>query len=338
MSRFYKNKLLKKSLCFILILLIITFGYILFYNYVYSSIDVKVKNDKNIAYNSKDYNIENFVLNSNGKIKRVLNKIDTKVVGKQEVILEVTKFNISKNVSFYVDIIDNVSPVITIKEKVINITEGEELDLNSNILSVIDDVDGSISYISSNDVNEKSKKYYTINSDFNKDIAGNYEVEVKAVDNNLNISKESFTVNVEPKVIFKKIYNKDAAANSKGEAIATLAENLIGRAYVAFGNDLSGFDCSGFVQYVYSQNGIGISRGSSTQASDGVGISYDNAKPGDILIWGYSNGYVTHSAIYIGNDTMIHAANPSTGVIRSSVSGWTRGSNVEVLYVRRLIS
>ena len=35
---------------------------------------------------------------------------------------------------------------------------------------------------------------------------------------------------------------------------------------------------------------------------------------------------------------MIHAANYSTGVILSSVSGWTRGSNVQVLYVRRVVS
>lgn len=337
MSRFIKSKLFRDSLCFSLILTLVAGGYIYFYNYVYSTIDVELSDNKNIDYNSKDYNIKNFVLNSNGKIKKIINKVDTKVVGKQEIVLEVEKFNIVKNVSFYVDVVDKTAPVIKIKDEVINITEGDNINLLDNISSVIDDVDGALSYKELKDVNEKSKKYYTIIGEFNNNLSGNYKLEVKAVDNSFNVSNASFSINVEkPKIVFKKIYNKDAALNSKGDLIASKAESLLGKPYVAFGNDLSGFDCSGFVQYVYSQYGIGVSRSSTTQANDGVGISYDNAKPGDILIWGYSNGYITHSAIYVGNDLMIHAANSSTGVIRSSVSGWTRGSNVEVLYVRRL--
>ena len=69
---------------------------------------------------------------------------------------------------------------------------------------------------------------------------------------------------------------------------------------------------------------------------DGVGVSYENAQPGDILVWGYAGGYATHSALYIGNGQMIHAANPSQGVIISSVDWWLRGSGTTILSVRRV--
>ena len=81
---------------------------------------------------------------------------------------------------------------------------------------------------------------------------------------------------------------------------------------------------------------ISISRSTSTQIHDGVAVSYENAQPGDILLWGYSAGVPTHSAIYVGNGQMIHATNPRQGVIASDVAAWTRGSGTSVIAVRRI--
>lgn len=97
-----------------------------------------------------------------------------------------------------------------------------------------------------------------------------------------------------------------------------------------------GFDCSGFVQYVYSRLGIYISRSSSTQLYDGVAVSYSDILPGDIINWGYSNGVSTHSALYVGNGKMIHAANPSMGVIISDVGYWLSVSGTQIIGVRRI--
>lgn len=119
-------------------------------------------------------------------------------------------------------------------------------------------------------------------------------------------------------------------------ALVQLAYSLIGSPYVAGGNSPLGFDCSGFVQYLYSRVGISISRSTSTQIRDGVAVSYENAQPGDILLWGYSDGVPTHSAIYVGNGQMIHATNPRQGVIASDVAAWTRGSGTSVIAVRRI--
>ena len=114
-------------------------------------------------------------------------------------------------------------------------------------------------------------------------------------------------------------------------------EDLVSALYVAGGADPSvGFDCSGFVYYLYSRIGISISRSSSTQIYDGVPVSYDQAKPGDILSWGYVAGSPTHSALYIGNGQMIHATNPAMGVVVSNVADWTRGSGTHIIAVRRI--
>ena len=59
--------------------------------------------------------------------------------------------------------------------------------------------------------------------------------------------------------------------------------------------------------------------------------------PGDIISWGYSNGYATHSALYVGNGMMIHAANPSQGVILSNISSWDAGSSDQIISVRRVL-
>ena len=99
--------------------------------------------------------------------------------------------------------------------------------------------------------------------------------------------------------------------------------------------DFLQFDCSGFVQYVYSRVGIYVSRSSYTQAYDGYGVSYSEAQPGDILNWGHG-GQVTHSALYVGGGMMIHATNPSQGVVLSNVAAWESGSYDTLMGVRRI--
>ena len=82
--------------------------------------------------------------------------------------------------------------------------------------------------------------------------------------------------------------------------------------------------------------GINVSRSTSTQLYDGYPVSYQSAQPGDILLWGYGDGNVSHSALYVGNGQMIHATNPSQGVILSDVNYWLNGSGTYIVSVRRI--
>ena len=100
-----------------------------------------------------------------------------------------------------------------------------------------------------------------------------------------------------------------------GAELASFSLKFQGYPYVAGGNTPAGWDCSGFVQYVFSQFGISLPRTSGAQATVGTPIaSLADAKPGDIL----ANG--THAAIYIGNGQVMNAMNPVQGTAVSGVS------------------
>lgn len=100
-----------------------------------------------------------------------------------------------------------------------------------------------------------------------------------------------------------------------GAELASFSLKFQGYPYVAGGNTPAGWDCSGFVQYVFSQFGISLPRTSGAQATVGTPVaSLADAKPGDIL----ANG--THAAIYIGNGQVMNAMNPVQGTAVSGVS------------------
>jgi len=316
-----------------------------FYEYhkVYQSIDVTVSNSAVIEYGSPNYDIRTVVDSVDGEIVSIKKDIDTTKVGPQEIIVEVEKNQIIKEVPIMVEVKDTIAPKIQLKKEVISLTEGDSFDALSNLTSVYDKVDGELEYQKQEIVNsEVDTNYYTVDSNVNSDVPGTYEVTVTAVDQYGNESMVTYSVEVSEKVeevapvVTQPIYKNDYVATGDMNSLVKLAYSLIGSPYAAGGNSPAGFDCSGFVQYLYSQVGISISRSSSTQMYDGVSVSYENAKPGDILIWGYSAGAPTHSAIYVGGGQMIHATNPVQGVIASDVAAWTRGSGTHVIAVRRI--
>ena len=69
-----------------------------------------------------------------------------------------------------------------------------------------------------------------------------------------------------------------------------------------------GTDCSGFTKALYAQFGIDLPRKSYTQGQNGVKVSREAARPGDLMVWNHKPGDDTgHVAIYIGNGMAIHA-------------------------------
>lgn len=116
----------------------------------------------------------------------------------------------------------------------------------------------------------------------------------------------------------------EPAAPSYDEAssgsIVSVAQNYMGVPYVWGGTSPSGFDCSGFTQYVMRKCGYSINRTAAAQYSNGSYVSYDNLQSGDLVFFAntYSAGGITHVGIYIGGGQFIHAANG--GVKISSLS------------------
>ena len=104
-------------------------------------------------------------------------------------------------------------------------------------------------------------------------------------------------------------------SGSDGQAVANYACQFIGNPYVYGGSSLTnGTDCSGFVMSVYAAFGIGLPHSSSGQRSAGYEVSLSEAQPGDIVC------YSGHVGIYVGNNTIVHASTPSSGIKYSTAT------------------
>lgn len=325
-----------------IIILIVSLSVIGFYAYksysIYKSMEITIKKNT-IEYGTANYDLKEIVDKVDGEIVSIKKSIDTNTIGKQEIVVEVEKDSIVKTIPIQVEIVDSKAPQITLKNEKISFIKGEEINFLDNITGVVDAIDGDIQYKEVNEVNEKENNYYTVNYTSDVFDVGSHTVTVKAVDKYGNVSEANFEVEIVMPVVQKldvgPIYN-DLPANASSASLVDIAYSLLGKPYVAGGNNITEFDCSGFVQYVYAQVGKSISRSSSTQAYDGASVTYEAAQPGDIISWG-NNTTVTHSALYVGNGLMIHAANPMQGVILSDVNDWLRGSGTYILSVRRIL-
>lgn len=111
-----------------------------------------------------------------------------------------------------------------------------------------------------------------------------------------------------------------APASATGQALANYALQFQGYPYVAGGNTPSGWDCSGFVQWVFAQFGVSLPHYSGAQMSVGTAVgSIAEAAPGDIIV------NAQHAAIYIGNGMVINALNPAQGTQVTSLAVFSGG-------------
>jgi len=130
-----------------------------------------------------------------------------------------------------------------------------------------------------------------------------------------------------------------APGNSGGAAAASIAAAQAGvKPYVYGAAGPNAFDCSGLVQYAVINAGGYISRSTATQIYDGIAVpfgygDYSQLVPGDVLLFAFGGGGVSHAGMYLGNGSFVHAMNPASGIQINSLSGNWAGS---LAYVRRV--
>jgi len=125
------------------------------------------------------------------------------------------------------------------------------------------------------------------------------------------------------------------AVSGGAKQILNFAAQFLGTKYVWGGTTPSpGFDCSGYVQYVFRNSGISLSRTSEQQFKNGVSVSRSELKPGDLVFFHtYSSG-ASHVGIYVGNNTMIHSSSGGVSYDDMTSSYWEK----RYLGARRVIA
>jgi peptidoglycan DL-endopeptidase CwlO len=100
--------------------------------------------------------------------------------------------------------------------------------------------------------------------------------------------------------------------------VVGIAMRYLGTPYVYGGASPSGFDCSGFVMYVYSQVGVSLPHNAAAQYAYGSAVSRSQLQPGDLVFF---DG-LGHNGIYTGGNQFIHSPHTGDVVKISSISGW----------------
>jgi cell wall-associated NlpC family hydrolase len=108
------------------------------------------------------------------------------------------------------------------------------------------------------------------------------------------------------------------APAAKYGGVVGIAMQYLGVPYVYGGSSPSGFDCSGFIMYVYAQVGVSLPHNAAAQYGHGTPVDRSQLQPGDLVFF---NG-LGHAGIYVGGGSFIHSPHTGDVVKISSMSGW----------------
>ena len=111
-------------------------------------------------------------------------------------------------------------------------------------------------------------------------------------------------------------------ASRSSSSVVRVAFSKVGASYRWGATGPYSFDCSGFTRYVMKQMGVNVPHSSRAQFNGGRAVSRNGLLSGDLVFFQGPSGRggVGHVAVYIGNNKIVHASTPSTGVIVSSLS------------------
>jgi cell wall-associated NlpC family hydrolase len=114
-----------------------------------------------------------------------------------------------------------------------------------------------------------------------------------------------------------------ATADASAARVLATANRYLGTRYrYGGGTPGAGFDCSGFVQYVFGRHGIRLPRTSRLQASAGRSAPLDvtSLEPGDLLLFATRGTQINHVAIYVGDNRILHSTAGAGGVVYDDLS------------------
>lgn len=135
---------------------------------------------------------------------------------------------------------------------------------------------------------------------------------------------------LQPAPISAASSSSSTTSSSKADRVISIGNQYLGTPYKfgAKANQTKNFDCSSFVQYVYSKVGVSLPRASYNQAKKGKAVKRSQLKKGDLVF--FSNGRrgegkISHVAIYAGNNKILHTyGSPGVTYSKLSSSTWSK--------------
>ena len=165
----------------------------------------------------------------------------------------------------------------------------------------------------------KGKKI-THNPNYDKLIAAQ-EIILRELARNQLLAEQNKILGQLDDLSTKQNHLAQSAMNYNKENILVNAKKHLGGKYVWGGTHPKGFDCSGYMQYIYEKEGVSIPRTAYAQSKVGKEVSRFSLKKGDLLFFltDKKRGIpVTHVGMYIGDGKFIHAASKRKGIIITS--------------------
>lgn len=203
---------MKKRIIAIILLLCLIIAAVLGYNIykdkqkeeIYNNLNVVLKEDIKIEYGS-EVDISALVDAHTGELN--ISEIDTSKVGKQEIMIQVSQDDVSREFKKEIEVVDTKKPVIILKKEKVEIEIGTSFHIKDYIQSVNDEVDGKIEY------KEKLENHsYTYENTVDTKKAGTYKNKITALDKNGNETEKILTVIVKEE---KKITDNTEIDNSE---------------------------------------------------------------------------------------------------------------------------
>lgn len=108
---------------------------------------------------------------------------------------------------------------------------------------------------------------------------------------------------------------RTVSSRTARQAVNT-GDDYVGVPYIWGGTSPRGFDCSGFVQYVYGENGVELPRTSRQMAHAGQSLPVDvrSLREGDLMLFRGRDGVINHVALYAGGNQILHSSSSGRGV------------------------
>lgn len=133
----------------------------------------------------------------------------------------------------------------------------------------------------------------------------------------LNLPNKSANQSVRPPAANSA--NVSRGLVDRAGAVLDYAKQFIGVRYSSGGESPSGFDCSGYVRYVYKNFGFDLVHTAAGQSKAGTAVARNNLSPGDLVFFNTGGSGINHTGIYVGDNQFIHAST-SRGIRIDSMS------------------